>query len=575
LAQAKLAQSPRRGLANRGCCAITSLTRLLGAMFREQYKRIKELGSGSFGTVYLVQHRDDKDVLHVAKTIKLPHISDKEREAALHEASYLQKVSHPNVIAYVTCFLEEKRLHIVMEYADKGDLGRKIKRRRDESRPLSESSVMRYVVQLALALEHVHSHKILHRDVKPMNIFLTGPDEKVKLGDFGVARIIDSQTHGAETQIGTPYYLPPEVLNMEKYGNSSELWALGVVMYELMALHVPFNAPSLPGVAMQICGADPAPLPRDYSKAMRHTTLELLNKVPAKRPGLKDLLRSPQSESDVWAVAVRRQREKLIAAGDETPSVISPVGSSSSDPSDGSRPPRSARRAEARKLSDENSSGREEGQRPSGRRSEASSVPSAPSRERLARDADCRRAACPQPKDPQLRALELARLDALEDRRMARQRALSHRSSVADEMSVISECRTSQAPPSSARSRSNTVAAGGGMGARAEEVRMHALARASREAADQRSVRLGQSSSASTLEQQRPQSARPGATPSARSSVASRPESRHGAEEHKGALRRASCEAAEDRKRFKAKFEHGTPAWMHDISDRHRLVACA
>jgi len=242
--------------------------------------------------------------------VKLSHLSDAQQRAALREAKYLGRLMHPNVIAYVTSLLEERKLHIIMEYADRGDLADKIQRRRDDQRPISEPSIMCYFIEIAQALEYVHKCNILHRDVKPKNIFLTGPDEQVKLGDFGVARIFD-EAQAAHTQIGTPYYIAPEVLNMDGYGTKSELWSLGVIAYELMALRVPFKAPSLPGIAMAICGATPEPPPQSYSKALRRTTMLLLEKEPEARPALKDLLRTPRDEGDLWALEVNRIRRKL------------------------------------------------------------------------------------------------------------------------------------------------------------------------------------------------------------------------------------------------------------------------
>jgi len=280
-----------------------------GAMFKEQYKRVKELGSGAFGAAYLVHRRDTKDLLLVAKTVKLLHLPDDEQKTALQEAKYLGRLSHPNIIAYVTSLLEERKLHIIMEYADRGFLPDKIKWPLEEQRPISESSIMRYFIETAQALEHIHSCNILHRDVKPKNIFLMGPDEQVKLGDFGVARIFDEA--GAQTQIGTPHYIAPEVLNMDGYGTNSELWSLGVVAYELMSLRVPFQAPSLPGIAMTICGATPEPLPQRYSQPFRRTTMSLLEKEPKRRPSLKDLLRAPRNDNDLWAVEVTRLRRKM------------------------------------------------------------------------------------------------------------------------------------------------------------------------------------------------------------------------------------------------------------------------
>lgn len=300
-------------------------------MFKEQYRRLKEIGCGAFGSAYLVQRRDTKDVFHVAKTIKLPHLSEEEQETAQQEARYLQQLSHPNIIAYVACLLEERRLHIIMEYADRGDLAAKILRRREEQRPFSESSVMRYFVQIAQALEHIHAHQLLHRDIKPQNIFLAGPEEQVKVGDFGVARVID-QSRAAHTQIGTPHYMSPEVINTEGYGTKSELWSLGVVAYELMALHVPFKAPSLPGIALQIVGATPEPLPTRYAAALRCTTMSLLEKEPQQRPTLKELLRSPRSggsSSNAWAHEVKHALQKLQQSADAIPSKALPEEASS------------------------------------------------------------------------------------------------------------------------------------------------------------------------------------------------------------------------------------------------------
>ena len=129
------------------------------------------------------------------------------RAKALAEVDYLQKLNHPNIISVVEYFDLGDLLYIVMQYADGGDLDAKI---HGTKRPFTEKEIMHWVVQIMLALKHVHDRKILHRDIKAQNIFLT-KEGTIKLGDFGVARTLENTLAQAQTQIGTPYYLSPEI----------------------------------------------------------------------------------------------------------------------------------------------------------------------------------------------------------------------------------------------------------------------------------------------------------------------------------------------------------------------------
>jgi NIMA (never in mitosis gene a)-related kinase len=98
---------------------------------------------------------------------------------------------------------------------------------------------------LVLALKHIHEHKILHRDLKSQNIFLTADNEIVKLGDFGISKVLESTHEFAKTALGTPYYLSPEVCLGHRYDYKSDAWMLGCILYELCTLRRPFEGDSL------------------------------------------------------------------------------------------------------------------------------------------------------------------------------------------------------------------------------------------------------------------------------------------------------------------------------------------
>eukprot|EP00971_Amphidinium_carterae_P025576 504339-Amphidinium_carterae.1 len=182
--------------------------------FDEEYEKVKLLGEGAFGAAYLVKPLKKPGIQHVAKEIRIAHLTEKQRETALAESEVLRNMNHSNIVAYIESFLEGPKLYIVMEYADGGCLADKIAKRRDDETKFEEQDIMFIFVQVSLALLHIHARKTVHRDLKPLNIFLT-KDGIVKLGDFGIAKVMDSTTSGAQTTIGTPFYLSPEICNNE------------------------------------------------------------------------------------------------------------------------------------------------------------------------------------------------------------------------------------------------------------------------------------------------------------------------------------------------------------------------
>ena len=164
----------------------------------------------------------------------------KQRDKCLKEVSLLESLRHPNIINYLDSFIEENELLIAIEWAEKGDLKRVIKRAQADELPIEEVKVWEYMYQIASALKHMQEKRIMHRDLKPANIFITA-EGTLKLGDLGLGRFLSSQTIEAFSRVGTPLYMSPEVLKGSGYDWKSDVWSLGCVVYELACLRSPFR----------------------------------------------------------------------------------------------------------------------------------------------------------------------------------------------------------------------------------------------------------------------------------------------------------------------------------------------
>ena len=107
-----------------------------------------------------------------------------------------------------------------------------LKRNKSKKEHFTEDEILNWFIQIAISLEYIHGRKVIHRDIKTSNIFLTG-NGTVKLGDFGISRVLENTNEAAMTVVGTPYYMSPEVCESKPYTFKSDVWALGCVLYEL------------------------------------------------------------------------------------------------------------------------------------------------------------------------------------------------------------------------------------------------------------------------------------------------------------------------------------------------------
>eukprot|EP01045_Picozoa_sp_COSAG04_P028031 COSAG04_NODE_4247_length_2208_cov_1.237553_1_plen_460_part_00 len=257
-------------------------------MSMRDYAVLRELGSGAFGSVVLAQQGSCQ---YCIKRISVANMGRREREAAIREAEILKEFNHPNVVQYKEQFIENGTLYIVMEFAEDGDLHARLKRQR--GRPLPEGTILDWFAQICLAMKHVHDQRVLHRDIKTQNIFLTDGGSIVKLGDFGISRVLSGTMDKARTHVGTPYYMSPEICKGAPYDQKSDVWSLGCVLYELAVQKHPFDAGNLAALVLQITRGKFKPPPVSYSSDLRRLITDMLSQQPDQRPNIDEVLARP------------------------------------------------------------------------------------------------------------------------------------------------------------------------------------------------------------------------------------------------------------------------------------------
>ena len=255
----------------------------------DKYRKVKTVGKGSFGYAVLVQNIADRK-FYIMKVIDVSKMDRKQKEEALNEVHVLKAMRHPYIITYHESFMDKKCLCIVMDYADGGDMYNRIAKQKNAGRGgFSENQLLDWFVQICLALKHVHDRKILHRDLKTQNIFLTSRGE-IKIGDFGIARVLQHTYDCAQTAIGTPYYLSPEICQEKPYNQKSDIWSLGCILYEMTTLRHAFDASNMKELVIKILRGTYPPVPSTYSQGLRDLIADMLEKDAHKRPSIRRIL---------------------------------------------------------------------------------------------------------------------------------------------------------------------------------------------------------------------------------------------------------------------------------------------
>ena len=209
-----------------------------------KYKKIKEIGDKSnIYHSYLIRSIETKEEY----TYKMINViaNKKDKKNILNEIQILKKFKHPNIIQLKSAYYSSDKnyLNIITEYADGGDLQMKYNEHKDKNEYFKEETLLNWFMQICLALKYLHKKNIIHRDIKPSNILLMKQDSEdfAKLGDFGLAKILDSPLKYTKTLIDTPQYGAQEILEKKPYSFKVDIWSLGLIFYQLVILDYPFE----------------------------------------------------------------------------------------------------------------------------------------------------------------------------------------------------------------------------------------------------------------------------------------------------------------------------------------------
>ena len=257
----------------------------------KNYTIIDRIGIGSYGRVYKVEKNKK---IYVLKEIPINNQNTTTEKiiSVKNEAKILSSLNSKYIVKYYDSFIQGENLYIVMEYCEGGDLFTFMseckKIRKNKNYYLIEKFIWKIFIQISLGLYYIHKKNILHRDVKTLNIFLT-KDYNSKIGDLGVAKILEGTSH-ANTFVGTPYYISPEMCKNIPYNSKSDIWSLGCILYEMITFKHPFTAANQAALFIKIINGEYIPLPNNVPIQLKMMIEFILQKDYIKRPSMEDII---------------------------------------------------------------------------------------------------------------------------------------------------------------------------------------------------------------------------------------------------------------------------------------------
>ncbi|GBM60659.1 Serine/threonine-protein kinase NIM1 [Araneus ventricosus] len=250
------------------------------------YRLKEELGTGNFSQVRAGVHALTKERVAV-KILDKSKLDNKTQKMLAREILSMETLHHPHVIRLYEVLETLSRIYLVMEYANGGELFHRI----SQHGSFSEKSARPLFAQITAAVDHMHSHNIVHRDLKAENVFFHGPNT-VKVGDFGFSTYIQDSQEPLRTFCGSPPYAAPELFRDDSYvGPMVDVWALGVLLYFMLTASMPFKATTVSGLKKQILEGEYT-IPDYLSTECHYLIVGILKQDPKSRTTLDQLKKS-------------------------------------------------------------------------------------------------------------------------------------------------------------------------------------------------------------------------------------------------------------------------------------------
>ncbi|KAH9672552.1 serine/threonine-protein kinase ATG1c [Citrus sinensis] len=252
----------------------------------------RQIGSGSFSVVWHARHRVHGTEVAM-KEIAMGRLNKKLQESLMSEIFILKRINHPHIIRLHDIIEVPGKLHLILEYCKGGDLSMYIQRHGC----VPEETAKHFMKQLAAGLQVLRDNNLIHRDLKPQNLLLSTDDDNaaLKIADFGFARSL--QPRGlAETLCGSPLYMAPEIMQLQKYDAKADLWSVGAILFQLVTGKTPFTGSNQIQLLQNIVKATELHFPPDakiLSADCKDLCQKLLRRNPVERLTFEEFFNHP------------------------------------------------------------------------------------------------------------------------------------------------------------------------------------------------------------------------------------------------------------------------------------------
>lgn len=255
----------------------------------ENYKKISCLKKTESKIILIIKSKET-NLNYILKNIiseKTEILKDK-----YNEVQIMKKFNHPNILKFHEAFLARKpqqSLNIIIEFAEQGDLFSKIEKNKNLGEYFPENQIIDWFIQICLALNEIHSKKIIHRKLNTKNIFIS-KNNQIKIGEFEKSKKLDYTLQNAKTLCFDSLDVSPEIIKNIPYNNKTDIWSLGIILYEMITLNKPFYANNLSLLYSKIEKGEFNKIECECNENLKKLISLLFQVNPNKRPSIEDIL---------------------------------------------------------------------------------------------------------------------------------------------------------------------------------------------------------------------------------------------------------------------------------------------